>query len=99
MVAKSLVLHPAALAESKAAVAWYLERSQTAASGFAASLAKALDRIVESPLRWPTAELGTRRFVMQRYPFAIMYREQGEALQILAVAHGHRRPGYWKNRV
>ena len=44
-------------------------------------------------------ELGTRRFVLQRFPFAVTYRERDSGVQILAFAHGHRRPGYWKERL
>jgi hypothetical protein len=43
MAAKSLQLHPAALEELKSAVAWYLERSETAASNFATELDRSLD--------------------------------------------------------
>ena len=99
MAAKALEIHPAALAESKLAVAWYLERSETAALRFAAELDHVIDQIVEFPHRWPAAELGTQRFVMQRFPFAIVYREKERVVQVLAIAHGHRRPGYWKTRL
>jgi len=36
---------------------------------------------------------------MKRFPFAIIYRDTPEAIQVIAIAHGHRRPGYWKKRI
>jgi hypothetical protein len=36
---------------------------------------------------------------MHRFPFAVVYRELPSVIQVLAVAHGHRRPGYWKTRI
>jgi hypothetical protein len=36
---------------------------------------------------------------LRRFPFAIVYREKQDAIQILAIAHGHRRPKYWKRRL
>jgi plasmid stabilization system protein ParE len=99
MGTKSLEIHPAALAESKLAIAWYWERSQTAALKFVAELDRVVEQIVESPQRWPADDVGTQRFVMQRFPFAIVYREKEEVVQVLAIAHGHRRPGYWKDRL
>jgi toxin ParE1/3/4 len=99
MAAKQLDLHPAALAEWKFAVAWYWERNQTAAFNFVDELDQAIDLIAESPQRWPRGLHGTRKFVLQRFPFAIVYRERETDVQVLAIAHGHRRPGYWKNRL
>ena len=36
---------------------------------------------------------------MQRFPFNVLYREAGNTVQVLAVAHHRRRPGYWLGRV
>ena len=99
MAVKPLDLHPAALEEWKSAVVWYLERNETAASNFVAEVDRAIARVIESPRRWPVAEDSTRKFVLQRFPFAIAYREKDLDLQILAFARGHRRPGYWKERL
>jgi plasmid stabilization system protein ParE len=49
MAAKPLEIHPAALAELKAALAWYLERSETAALSFVAELDRAIGLVMESP--------------------------------------------------
>ena len=35
---------------------------------------------------------------IRRFPFVIVYRQQGAATEVVAVAHGRRRPGYWKSR-
>ena|SRR5882672_8067021 len=99
MAAKPLDLHPGALAELKSAVTWYLERNETAALNFVVEVDRAIDLVVASPGRWPRGERGTRKFVLQRFPFAIVYREKETVVQVLAIAHGHRRPGYWKGRL
>jgi len=96
---KRLDIHPAALAELKSAVSWYLEQNQTAADRFASELDRAIDLVTTWPGRWPPGERGTRKFVLQRFPYAVIYREKESAVQILAVAHGHRQPGYWKERL
>src|SRR5271169_3743553 len=99
MAGKRLDIHPVALAELKSAVKWYVERSEPAAEEFVAEIDRVIDLVIESPRRWPTGEHGTRRFVLQRFPFAVTYRERERSVQILAFAHGHRRPGYWKDRL
>lgn len=98
MAGKPVKIHPAALAELKSALTWYSEKSSATASKFAAELDRAVQLVSGAPKTWPTGEHGTRKFVLQHFPFAIIYREKGSAVEILAVAHGHRRPSYWKNR-
>jgi len=50
--------------------------------------------------RYP--ELGTegfpniRRVVVDRFPYKIIYMLHDEVIVILAVAHSHRMPVYWK---
>jgi hypothetical protein len=39
-----------------------------------------------------------RRVPVRRFPFFVIYRERDEDLQIIAVAHQSRRPGYWRSR-
>ena len=99
MAVKALAIHPAALAELRSAVLWYLERSESAAEKFAAELYHAIDLIVGAPQRWPSGEHGARKFALSRFPYAVIYKEKPTMIQILAVAHGHRRPGYWKGRL
>jgi toxin ParE1/3/4 len=99
MAGKRLDIHPAALSELKSAVTWYMERSEPAAQEFVAEVDRAIDLVIESPGRWPAGEHNTRKFILQRFPFAITYREKDAVIQILAFAHGHRRPGYWKERL
>ena len=94
MAAKPLDLHPEALEEWKSALAWYLERNETAAVNFVAEVDQTIDLIAASPQRWPRGLHGTRKLVLRRFPFVIVYRERETDVQILAIAQGHRRPGY-----
>jgi plasmid stabilization system protein ParE len=94
-----LDIHPSALAELKSAISWYLEQNEATANKFVAEVDRAIDLILGSPRRWPTGELQTRKFVLQRFPYAVIYREKQAEVKILAIAHGHRQPGYWKDRL
>ena len=98
MNVRRLEFHPDAVAEAEAQRLWYAERSHAAADGFAKELEAALDAILEDPNRWPGYIQGTRRYPLRRYPFLIVYRQVGEVIEILAIAHGHRKPGYWTSR-
>ena len=91
-------IHPAALEEATAAERWYRDRSDTAAVAFVAEIDRAVEQIRDAPERWPRHTQGTRRFLLRRFPFTVIYRVGSAAVEIIAVAHGRRRPDYWKGR-
>lgn len=90
--------HPEAIAEAAAAGEWYRERSDAAAAAFLTELDRAIESIAEAPDRWPQYLHQTRRFLLRRFPFSVVYRRVGDRVQVVAVAHGRRRPGYWRSR-
>lgn len=61
-------------------------------------LDRAVERIAEAPTRWPAHLHGTRRYLLRRFPFSLVYREVGPILTVVAVVHAKRRPGYWRDR-
>jgi toxin ParE2 len=87
-----------ALEEAEAAARWYAARSSAAAVGFSAEIDAAVTSIERLPHAWPPYEQGTRRYLLRRYPFSVIYRVENQRILIVAVAHGHRRPGYWMSR-
>jgi hypothetical protein len=36
---------------------------------------------------------------MRRFPFSIVYYTVDDIVRVVAVAHGKRRPGYWRRRL
>jgi len=62
-------------------------------------LDNAIKSILDNPRRWPIFDLDFRRLPLFRFPYSIVYREKSTSVvQILAMAHGRRRPGYWRAR-
>ena len=98
VVAKPVELLPAALAEAESATAWYAERDPKVAGAFALEIEAALERIAVAPGRWPAHHHGTRRVLLKRFPFQVVYREEVERVLVVAVAHTKQRPGYWRKR-
>jgi plasmid stabilization system protein ParE len=90
--------HPLAADEAQAAERWYRERNETASGRFQRELDRAIDRISERPETGSPYLSNTRRVLLRRFPFFIVYRVRGGVLEIVAVAHGRRRPGYWRAR-
>jgi len=94
-----LRFHSEVKAEVKAAFDRYWEESQPAALNFNLELDAAYWKLRKSPRLYPQYLHGTRRVLLDRYPYFVVFRELDDAIQIIAVAHAKRRPGYWKKRV
>lgn len=99
MTSRSIQIHPAALEEAEAATDWYAERSPRAAVGFLKELEGSIRQISERPEQFPEFEFGTRRIMLRKFPFLLVFRETESTVEIIAIAHGRRRPGYWRDRI
>ena len=42
---------------------------------------------------------GVQKFRLTQFPFSLLYINGADYLWVVAVAHGSRKPGYWKQRV
>lgn len=91
---------PEAAEELEQAWQWYAARNPVAAERFADEVVRALGVIAEAPGRWMLAGHDTRRMPLHRFPFKVVYRwHPGDAVvKIVAIAHGKRRDGYWRDR-
>src|SRR2546428_11606349 len=90
--------HPAAAQEAESAYDWYATRNPSVAHGFREELRHAVDAVANHPLTWPRHGGRARRYVFPRFPFSLVYLLRGSEVEVIAVAHGRRRPGYWRAR-
>ena len=93
-----ILFHPDAVEEAAAARQWYADRSTVAATAFDAELDRGVDSLREAPLRWPPDSKDVRRLLLRRFPFALIYCIKLDEIQVIAVAHLNRQPGYWRDR-
>lgn len=96
---KPIELHPGAQAEAKGEFDYLWDRSQPAALGLNEELRRAYRKIGASPLICSPFIHGTRRALLHHYPYSVVFRERLHDIQIIAIAHAKRRPGYWANRL
>ena len=92
-------IHPAEFREAEAAIEWYQQRSERAAERFVQELTELIRRIEREPDRSPIFHVGTRRAAFRRFPYFLVFREVATGVEIIAVAHGRRRPSYWHERL
>ena len=90
---------PEALREVDEAFERYFEENHRAAEAFVREVDRAVALIAGSPTIWPHFERGTRRYVLRKFPYNIIYREIPVGIEVVAVAHHKRRPRYWIRRL
>ena len=85
------------------AARWYEAHRPGLGIEFLEALDEAVARIAEMPRMgasvWDVPDESIRRRPLRRFPYHLIYLELPDRLQILAVAHDRRRPGYWVGRV
>jgi len=90
--------HPEARAEALEAEAWYSARNPAVGVAFSVELERAIDSIAEAPHTWPEHGKGVRKRLLKKFPYTVVYRILSDRVQVIAVAHQRRKPGYWQNR-
>ncbi len=89
----------AAADELDAALRWYASRAPALAKRFLDDLRAARQRIARSPEAWRLLhQSGVRRCQLRRFPYGLIYVVEADEIIVIAVAHLHRRPGYWRGR-
>jgi plasmid stabilization system protein ParE len=58
-----------------------------------------MERIAAEPERWPEHLAGTRRLILDRFPYLVIYQIRASSIRIIAIAHARRREGYWRWRL
>lgn len=91
--------HPDAEAEFDRAVEYYEQFQPGLGIEFAEEVYTTITRIIQYPDAWSALSKNSRRCLVSRFPYGVIYQIKSHALRIIAVAHLHRRPGYWKERL
>ncbi len=59
----------------------------------------AINSIASYPTLYPIIFDEIRRCLLHRFPFSIFYAIRKNTIVILAVAHQHKKPNYWADRI
>jgi plasmid stabilization system protein ParE len=80
-------------------VAYYEAREAGLGRRFRDEIATVLQAAATSPLLWRERPEGFRRINCPVFTHYIAYVIRGDALVVVAVAHSHREPGFWHDRL
>lgn len=90
--------HPDALQEYQEAALYYAKRDSQVALRFVEAVEDAIRRIIEYPSAWRVLDDDVRRCRARGFPYGVLYSVEANFILIVAVMHGSREPGYWKQR-
>lgn len=66
---------------------------------FVAEVRHAAKRIAQFPLAFPVQRGEIRKCLLHRFSYKMLYAIRDDSILIIAVAHQHREPEYWVERV
>lgn len=81
-----------------AAVEYYEKQKPGLGTRLHEEIRKNAQLILDNPYMWPENSDSTRRALLGRFPYALIYKIKDDIIWITAVAHTSKEPGYWKNR-
>jgi len=95
-------------AEAEEEIAHAIDRYEKERDGLGFEFWEELSRAIDSledpgaecgPVIGLPRELGVRRKLLSRFPYAIVFVEEDTFVRVISVMHGHRRPAYWRRRI
>lgn len=91
--------HPAARDEFVAAAQYYDHAVPGLGDRFLVAVRRAIELAVAHPAAGSVRIAQARRLLVHGFPYDVVYQVEQDELQVLAVAHQHRKPGYWRERL
>lgn len=94
-----VIFSPEARLEFKEAERYYDQQVPGLGERFRAEVRSVLARIRAWPLSCPRERGDIRRLILPRFPYKLLYSVESDHIYVIAVAHQHREPHYWSERV
>jgi len=80
-------------------VAYYNTESHGLGDQFLLEVLSSIERISKFPQAWHPFTQSSRRCQTRRFPYGVTYQILESEILIVAIAHLHRKPGYWLDRI
>ena len=81
------------------AIAYYNSQVPGLGDAYLVESVATIERIRRFPEAWQPLGEQVRRCRLRRFPYGLIYTVDEGNILIVAVAHTHRRPGYWRDRL
>jgi hypothetical protein len=90
--------HPEARTELNEAVDYYNDCRPGLGGEFVREVHAAIQNILAYPEAWTPLSKNSRRCLVHRFPYGVIYQITAGGILIVAIMQLNRRPGYWKGR-
>jgi toxin ParE2 len=88
-----------AVAEVDEALAYYRAIDPTLSTRLVGEIEEALRLVEAMPLGWKPINDDLRQRRLKVFPYVFIYAVRTDVIGIVAFAHTHRRPQYWRDRL
>jgi hypothetical protein len=89
----------AANAEMAAALKYYEEAASGLGAKFLDEVEAGINRVLSMPLAWKPLSRRTRRCLLRRFPFGIIYQIRGDEILVVSVMDLRRDPERWQKLI
>ena len=93
-----IIFRPMARLEMDEAMGWYRKQREGLEAEFKDAVDQMLERIAAAPLRFGPVRGEVRRALLRRFPYAIHFVTEPNAIIVLAVFHTKRDPHHLEGR-
>jgi plasmid stabilization system protein ParE len=94
-----VIFNELAVSEMNDAIAYYELQFSGLGIAFKEEIKKAINRIIKYPKAWSTVDEDIRKYVLHKFTYNVYYSLEKDHLYIIAIAHQHRKPNYWIDRM
>jgi toxin ParE1/3/4 len=93
-----LVAEPRVDLDVAATFDWYEREQAGLGQAFLDELRDTYNRVAAGPLKYQLLRSGIRRALIRRFPYAVYFAVEENAIVVLAVLHAARDPAEWQQR-
>lgn len=94
-----IIFSPEARFEFEEAERYYNRLAAYLGKEFRSEVRSALPRLQRWPLSFAMESDEIRRLLLSRFPYKLLYSIESDHIYVIAVAHQHREPNYWVDRI
>jgi len=96
---KEILFIPPSDKELEDAIKYYNNQLSGLGSQFYQELMEAIEVIQKYPSAWKKVGEHTHKLLLKRFPYLVLYIPEANKILITAIAHQHRRPEYYIERI
>ncbi len=96
---KLVKFHSEAEFEMVEAAKYYESQQKDLGKRFLEAVQSATKRLQINPALYTTLDKDIRCCKTRTFPYGIIFREQSDIIEIIAVMHFSREPDYWRKRI